>query len=639
MKKLILGMVVMCFASLVSAQSQRLVFMEEFTQASCPPCEQTTPALNEIVEANADKIVQIRYQTSWPGVDPMNADNPTEVQARVEYYGVDGVPAVFVDGSAQEGVGVLTQEAINSSYGNAAPISLTVEHGLSDDLSKMNVTVKIKNEGSEAFAPSSSDKLRVALIEEVVTWPFRPGSTSLTVFEAVMKKFFTGVEGVSLGDIAAGETWEMTWTDLDLPETVYDYRQLAVVAWVQNDGTKAVANAGMSHPVEVSGANLTVAGTGTTADDLCDYQFTPTATVTNNGTVTSGDYTVSVLVNGEAVQTVAGTPLEMGQSATIDVSAFDLAPGSSNVSLLVSTEATDLALLDNVAAAGSANKAGAPTTESISLDLEADGIGSIPNSTIVNRPFDRLNFIVVSQEALNANNPLGGFGESDKSLIVNFYQWNPANADPNGSMIIANQYTVADGAAFGFDYAYTPWQNSTDKLEIQVSTDCGSTFTTVWEKSGTELQTADQLNMDEQYFVPTKDDWRSESIDLSSYAGQDVMIRFAVTSAWGDMLWLDNFKIFNAVGTNELNENESFSFYPNPTNSLVNLELNIETVSNVSVDIMDALGRIVHSERIGENLSGAINHTLDLSALQTGMYMMNTKIGDRSVIETIQVVK
>ena len=72
------------FAALLSAsfmgfsQSQRTVFIEEFTQASCPPCETTTPALNAVIETNAEKIVQIRYQTSWPGVDPMNADNPTK---------------------------------------------------------------------------------------------------------------------------------------------------------------------------------------------------------------------------------------------------------------------------------------------------------------------------------------------------------------------------------------------------------------------------------------------------------------------------------------------------------------------------------------------------------------------------------
>src|SRR6188768_1748133 len=99
MKKITL--LVAAFLTLITfanAQSQRLVLFEEFTQASCPPCATTNPGLNAMLNANQSKVVSVKYQTSWPGTDPMNAQNPTEVQTRVTYYNVTGVPDGELDG-------------------------------------------------------------------------------------------------------------------------------------------------------------------------------------------------------------------------------------------------------------------------------------------------------------------------------------------------------------------------------------------------------------------------------------------------------------------------------------------------------------------------------------------------------------
>lgn len=72
---------------------------EEFTQASCGPCASQNPAFNAVLAANTAKATSLKYQTSWPGVDPMNAQNPTDVQTRVNYYSVNGVPDAIMDGN------------------------------------------------------------------------------------------------------------------------------------------------------------------------------------------------------------------------------------------------------------------------------------------------------------------------------------------------------------------------------------------------------------------------------------------------------------------------------------------------------------------------------------------------------------
>lgn len=643
MRKILLGMFFMAFAALVSAQSQRMVFMEEFTQASCPPCEQTTPALNQMVENNADKIVQIRYQTSWPGVDPMNADNPEEVQSRVDYYEVTGVPAVFVDGGAQEGVGVLTQAAVDNSYNSAAPVAITVDHNLNDDLSKMEVTVTITNEGTEAFVPASDDRLRVALVEEVITWPFRPGSTSLQVFEAVMKRFFTGTEGIALGEIAAGETWEMTWSDLDVPAVIYDYRQLAVVAWVQNDGTKAVANAGMSHPKEVSGVNLAVQdASGAASGGLCDYDYSPVASISNTSDAVSGDYTVNLVVNGSVLQSIEGTELAGESTSEVTFDPITLSPGQTNIYYAITSEATDLAVLDNRTTEVSIVKAGAPSSEPIQYDFENTQIGNVPAGTVAVRPVTNLNFVVVDQELISGPNAAGAYGESDKCLMVNFWQWNPASADAEGSMTVVDQFIVpAEGGQLSFDYAYTSWGGSDDRLQVQVSNDCGATFTDVFNKSGADLRTAPEVNLSDngQYFKPNADQWVTVTEDISSFAGEDILVRVLVTTAWGDMLYMDNFLVSSPVGTYELTANESFKMFPNPTVDVANIELDIESTSVVSYQVVDLLGRTIKSNLVGENMTGKIDFSINLSDVDAGLYFVNTYIDNRIVVESLQVVK
>jgi hypothetical protein len=630
------------FAALLSAsfmgfsQSQRTVFIEEFTQASCPPCETTTPALNAVIETNAEKIVQIRYQTSWPGVDPMNADNPTEVQTRVDYYGVTGVPDVIADGTSTGNPGSLPQGIIDARYGTDAPVLVEVEHTI-NDLLTMDVTVRIVNEGTEAFE-DAGDKLRVALIEEVVSFPTPPGSTSLVDFEAVMKTFFTGTAGIDVPEIAAGETWTMTWEGLAIPDYVYDYNQLAVVAWVQNDASKGVHNSGHSSPQELTGyADLGVTNAvANTSDNLCDYEFSGEVTVENTLSTEVASYDVNLVINGAAAQTVNVTdPLVGGASNTVVFDAFDLPAGTSVISYNVAATGGDIATLNNNSSAVVVGKASAPQP-SVSDDYESDALGSFPANAVVDMAFS--SGYVVNAAFVGGTEPIGGYGNSEQSVFVNFWQWNPATVgNANGEIIIAEQFAVPADGNMSFDYAYTSYAGSQDRLQVQVSTDCGDNYTDVFNEAGSSLATAPEVNLGNSFFKPAAGDWVTENIDLSSYAGQDVLIRMYVTSAWGDQLYIDNIKMNSPVDVNELNENESLIVFPNPASQNMNFELSIEESANVSVRMIDMLGRTILTEQIGNNVKGAISHTLDVNNISNGAYLLFFQIDEREVVQRVNV--
>ena len=143
MKKISTFLCLFLVASMIFGQtpkSQRLVFVEEFTQASCGPCAAANPTLNATLSANTSKVVSLKYQTSWPGVDPMNAANPSDVATRVKFYGwISGVPCITKDGdsipnwpSSYTGYpGALTTTVINTEYAVSSPFTMNLSHHLS----------------------------------------------------------------------------------------------------------------------------------------------------------------------------------------------------------------------------------------------------------------------------------------------------------------------------------------------------------------------------------------------------------------------------------------------------------------------------------------------------------------------------
>src|SRR4029077_15519084 len=135
----------------------------------------------------------------WPGVDPMNAQQPSDVQTRVTYYNITGVPMGAMDGFVwpdYDGFGgqlgseyrgapyQCTQGLIDSMYGISTPFNLSSTYWFSQNLDSIYATVTVTAVGSY----SGSLIGQVAVIEKVVNFDVPPGTNGETQFDAVMKK-------------------------------------------------------------------------------------------------------------------------------------------------------------------------------------------------------------------------------------------------------------------------------------------------------------------------------------------------------------------------------------------------------------------------------------------------------------------
>lgn len=98
-----------------------------------------------------------------------------------------------------------------------------------------------------------------------------------------------------------------------------------------------------------------------------------------------------------------------------------------------------------------------------------------------------------------------------------------------------------DDLYFSFDVAYFYDNQHDDGLRIEVSTDCGMTFTeTIYEKSGADLATSSTpFNNPE-----SSTNWAREEINISQYKGLDkVIFRFVAIDDRGTRLFVDNINI------------------------------------------------------------------------------------------------
>ena len=91
--------------------------------------------------------------------------------------------------------------------------------------------------------------------------------------------------------------------------------------------------------------------------------------------------------------------------------------------------------------------------------------------------------------------------------------------------------------------------------------------------------------------------------------------------------------VSDLLGLEEISEGITFGIYPNPsTDKIINVIYDLKNTesSENNIDIYDLQGGLVFSNLLDSN-SGFFNKMLDLSALQSGLYIINLKSGKNTV--------
>jgi hypothetical protein len=127
-----------------------------------------------------------------------------------------------------------------------------------------------------------------------------------------------------------------------------------------------------------------------------------------------------------------------------------------------------------------------------------------------------------------------------------------------------------------FDVSHRRYSTtSSDSLNVWISSDCGSTWTRIYNKGGSSLATV--TGTQSTVFTPTANaQWRRDSVSLSSYAGlNSVYLRFESVSGYGNNVYLDNINVAS-TSTSVSTPTASFS---GPTSSCVNQSVTFTNTS------------------------------------------------------------
>ena len=649
MKKITL-LALLITTTVVMAQTQRFVVFEEFTQASCGPCASQNPAFNALLASNSTKTIGLKYQTSWPGFDPMNLHNPTEVATRVTYYGVSGVPYCRMDGSTEPTGSAyagapanVTQNMINTRYAITSPFEVTVSHTVNNALDSAFITVVVKNVSGSTLTSGSAGslKLHVIIAEEEINFNSAPGSNGEKDFYGVMKKMVTTDAGLAMADSWTNNQTQTFTYDVALPSYMYNLGEVAIVSFVQENTTKEILQGDYSapQPLPSNALDAGISDISLPLTSYCQSSWTPQIEVTNYSTPNLTTMEVWYAVNGGTpVMTTWTGSLTTGQKTTHYISPITLTgPTTFECWLKKPNGGADYNNMNNIIIPANLNVVNVTPVMVPSLyTLETITNFETPANMIVEGDAVANVWVVDKSAVQNLQENLGAFEGSEKSLVVDFYSM----AVGKYANIVTEKVSLSGltNSKLYFDHAYAQYASENDKLQVYISDDCGATWTNLFDKAGSALADGNPPVGNNARFWPKANHWNRNTLDISAFDGKDVIVKFTATSDFGNMMYLDNILVndqeISQVGIEEV-ALASVKFYPNPASDILNVELNLEAATDVSVNLINELGQVV----LTSNTVTMDKVELNVSELANGVYTVKVLVDNKVVVKRISIVK
>jgi hypothetical protein len=347
------------------------------------------------------------------------------------------------------------------------------------------------------------------------------------------------------------------------------------------------------------------------------------ATVANTGLDSQSSFTMRYQIDNETPveETYTGT-LNSGQQIVFEFENTVTLSGSGEYILTVEVEL-----------AGDQN----PTNNDVELEFYA----TIEATTIdFTEDFEVNGFPPSGWFVLNPDGGLtweqrngvtGSSGSVSTTAFVNNYIYNaPGEEDIFQTEIFDLKF--ATSATLSFDLAKAQYSASlSDGLRVDISTDCGLSYSSVYFKQGLDLSTVPGY-ITSNWTPSSPANWRTEEIDLSNYLGEFVQFRFVNINGYGNSTFIDNINIEGVLNTESFQAGE-IVMYPNPASSEVFIQFYNFSSSDAEIKINNALGQLVYNSNT--QLNAENRTTINTSGLASGMYFVTIKNGEQTQIKKL----
>lgn len=393
--------------------------------------------------------------------------------------------------------------------------------------------------------------------------------------------------------------------------TIYKICPNRVVSEVgQLTATEFYASVGTCPPPASNTADVTMMSYDADTYICTGSSHTPEVTIQNNGTSNLTNATVTITQGGNTVSTGTYT----GDLATYGVATITCTP---------ITNPTSGAMVATVTTTGDALATNGVINTALTV-YTAAAAPLVQDFTATNFPYSE--YKVSSASGTN-------WTYSSGTMKYDCYNYSDGS---KGDLSIepVNLSSLVD-PSLSFDVAYRGYTAATpenDKLEVFVSINCGTSWTSVYNKQGATLSTG--ATQTASFTPASAADYRNENVSLAAYTGQsEVFVKFVGTSNYGNNMYIDNINISSATSVGE-NELTSLSVYPNPASTEVNVSFEAKN-ANYSVKLIDLQGRVIANQNL-TNLNGTQVISIPTENVAKGSYVVS--ITSNGVTSTKSVV-
>ncbi len=371
--------------------------------------------------------------------------------------------------------------------------------------------------------------------------------------------------------------------------------------------------------------DITVEAVNPPSPTECTDPVTPIATVKNVGFSAITGFTISYSIdNGTIAQTtVSGISLLADSTIKVPLNIFTPAIGSHTITVFTAAP---------VSSSGTGDES--PLNDTLQKSFFVLGKVNLP----VSEGFENPTF---PPPGWSVENPDGGITwqrttaaakSGAASMVINDYNSNSTGTTDKFVSSVITGTSAFDSMYVSFDYAYVAGNSSSlsDTLELQVTTDCGQTFTTVWEKSGTDLQT---ITGYVPAFVPLANAWKNVSINLFSFVGtSDFQAYFVFKGNKQNNLYIDNVNLYGITVPARLKQ-QGYLIYPNPFHKQFIIRNYQVPVNLQSAQIYNSVGQLVWSKEYNGKAYTLMN--VDFDGPPPGVYILKLEYTDKTVVQKI----
>ncbi len=652
------------------AQFKKIVLLEVATNSGCGSCAASNELLNDFYADYYGGLISVRYHPNFPDpTDPMYLDNPIDNAGRIEFYNLLYTPQYLINGKVK---GAPTDKELMWQQMNEEIISTPFWINISAQITSDSVKYFVHIYSSENIS-SENLKLHTSITQRMVTYSSPPGSNGETNFPSVMRKMLPNFEGISVNQINAGDS--LTFYFATSIENNWDWKNLEIIAWLQDDETKEIYQANSSLPVlsiEPQQPDFSVIENGTILTlnkyNVTNFNNKPISFYIKSEIFeTSEDIQIdfsdedgnqidSSVFTIQSLQTMefnVGIAYVNPQSlANIDIFISNLEnqlPYRFKYSFLTFSKNYDILLLDN-SNSNSVKDEIVPGIYLMSLKY------GITNSFVLNHWKDIfLEFPPKSVFLYSGNNPKQ-YSETDISFLLDYLSQN-RNVVVSGNKLTTLRSTSWESIDFFDNYLDVQFVENTNLSEIHVI-DHPDTLFFVQDFT---LENADEIEFE---VIQSK---HGNSLPFLYYLGEDTskvagllnstdttklafvafdIARISEQNRQNEFLqtifnWLDIYEIVDIKSEPIPYEFILFQNYPNPFNPSTEIKFSIAKGSHVKLELFNTLGEKVATLINKEMSAGTHNYQLSIINYQlpSGVYfyrlqIVNTENSGQAFTET-----